>query len=180
MEHGQRRLRRRNCDVAGRFGHGGGLAGEGVADHRKLCGRGDQEGEEAVQFRLNAADRLLQGVAVVDAVPVDDQFTVALARAVVTDPALVLADEPTGALDSVSTFEVLSMFVDEKPQSGHEIVRATVKTLVKGPLTDFRWKKLLADGVIGGTAWKPAKIENLAGKLPAKAGTTNEEGRLCS
>jgi putative ABC transport system ATP-binding protein len=38
------------------------------------------------------------------------QQRVAVARAVVTNPALILADEPTGNLDSVSTDEVLSIF----------------------------------------------------------------------
>jgi len=38
------------------------------------------------------------------------QQRVAVARAVVTNPALILADEPTGNLDSVSTDEVLSVF----------------------------------------------------------------------
>jgi MoCo/4Fe-4S cofactor protein with predicted Tat translocation signal len=64
--------------------------------------------------------------------------------------------------DGRSAIEVLSMLIDEKPQDGHEIVRATVKSLVKGPLTEYRWKKLLAEGVIEGTAWKPVKIERLA------------------
>ena len=75
--------------------------------------------------------------------------------------------------DGRSAVELLSMLVDKEPQCGHEIVRATVKTLVKGPLTEFRWKKLLAEGVIDDTAWKPVKIEKLAGKIPAKAGTTS-------
>jgi molybdopterin-containing oxidoreductase family iron-sulfur binding subunit len=73
--------------------------------------------------------------------------------------------------DGRSSIEVVSMLVDDKPQTGHEIVRATAKTLVKGPLTEFRWKKLLADGVIDGTASKPVSIEKLAGKLPDKADT---------
>jgi putative ABC transport system ATP-binding protein len=38
------------------------------------------------------------------------QQRVAVARAVVTNPSLILADEPTGNLDSVSTDEILSIF----------------------------------------------------------------------
>jgi putative ABC transport system ATP-binding protein len=38
------------------------------------------------------------------------QQRVAVARAIVTNPALVLADEPTGNLDSHSTDEVLEIF----------------------------------------------------------------------
>jgi putative ABC transport system ATP-binding protein len=38
------------------------------------------------------------------------QQRVAVARAIVTDPALILADEPTGNLDSRSTAEVLEIF----------------------------------------------------------------------
>jgi putative ABC transport system ATP-binding protein len=39
------------------------------------------------------------------------QQRVAVARAIVTNPALILADEPTGNLDSASSVDVMSMFV---------------------------------------------------------------------
>jgi putative ABC transport system ATP-binding protein len=52
------------------------------------------------------------------------QQRVAVARALVTDPALILADEPTGNLDSHSTEDVLALFT-ELHDSGRTIVLIT-------------------------------------------------------
>ena len=52
------------------------------------------------------------------------QQRVAVARALVTSPALLLADEPTGNLDSVSTDDVLGVF-DRLSASGRTIVVIT-------------------------------------------------------
>ncbi|MBN8882604.1 MAG: ABC transporter ATP-binding protein [Salana multivorans] len=52
------------------------------------------------------------------------QQRVAVARALVGDPALILADEPTGNLDSVSTDDVLALF-DELHEQGRTVVLIT-------------------------------------------------------
>jgi putative ABC transport system ATP-binding protein len=52
------------------------------------------------------------------------QQRVAVARALVTDPALVLADEPTGNLDSVATADVLRLFAELHDQ-GRTVVLIT-------------------------------------------------------
>jgi putative ABC transport system ATP-binding protein len=52
------------------------------------------------------------------------QSRVALARALVNSPAMILADEPTGALDTTATADVLSVFADLN-NAGHTIVLIT-------------------------------------------------------
>lgn len=52
------------------------------------------------------------------------QQRVAIARAIINQPSLLLADEPTGALDSQTTKEVLQLF-DELHQQGITLVLVT-------------------------------------------------------
>jgi len=52
------------------------------------------------------------------------QQRVAIARAIINNPSLLLADEPTGALDSKTTEDVLDLF-DKLHQSGITIVLVT-------------------------------------------------------
>lgn len=73
--------------------------------------------------RVRARERQQRADAALAAVGLDDRMThlpselsggqqqrVAIARAIVTEPVLLLADEPTGALDSRSTEDVLGLF----------------------------------------------------------------------
>ncbi|MBS1838082.1 MAG: ABC transporter ATP-binding protein, partial [Actinobacteria bacterium] len=52
------------------------------------------------------------------------QQRVAIARAISTNPAIILADEPTGALDSVSTGQVLDIF-DRLHDEGRTVILIT-------------------------------------------------------
>jgi putative ABC transport system ATP-binding protein len=75
------------------------------------------------------------------------QQRVAVARALVTEPALLLADEPTGNLDSHSTGDVLDVF-DELNAAGRTIVLITHEPEVgdrAGRLIRLRDGRVVAD-----------------------------------
>jgi putative ABC transport system ATP-binding protein len=81
------------------------------------------------------------------------QQRVAVARALVTEPALLLADEPTGNLDSRSTADVLAIF-DELNATGRTIMLITHEPEVGG-----RAKRLikLFDGQISADVRQDAR-----------------------
>lgn len=75
---------------------------------------------------------------------------VAIARALVNDPAIILADEPTGNLDSKSTFEIIDIF-QKLNQNGATIVMVThepdVAEYTKRIVT-FRDGHIISDGIV--------------------------------
>ncbi len=71
-------------------------------------------------WRINLADR----AKFLPALSGGQRQRVAVARALANDPVLVLADEPTGNLDSAATLEVLRLFEDLH-QAGQTLVIVT-------------------------------------------------------
>jgi len=90
-----------------------------------------------VYRRVRRSERAARARAAAELVGLDDrlhhlpselsggqQQRAAIARAIVTDPAIVLADEPTGNLDTASTADVLDLF-DDLHRDGRTIVVIT-------------------------------------------------------
>jgi len=69
---------------------------------------------------------------------------VAIARALVNEPSILLADEPTGNLDSATSEEIMLLF-DELHQSGNTVVLVTHEP----DIADHAWRRvLLRDGKV--------------------------------
>jgi putative ABC transport system ATP-binding protein len=72
------------------------------------------------------------------------QQRVAIARALVTEPSIILADEPTGALDTHTGDDLLNLF-DDLNNGGMTIIVVTHETMVAERAHRTIW---LRDGLI--------------------------------
>jgi putative ABC transport system ATP-binding protein len=95
------------------------------------------------------------------------QQRVAIARALVTDPEVIFADEPTGALDTVTAREVLGLL-----RHAVDAMGATVVMVTHDPVAaSFADRVLfLADGALAGelTAPDPAAVADRMVALTAR------------
>ena len=86
------------------------------------------------------------------------QQRVAIARAIVNHPVVLLADEPTGALDSRTTQEVLDIF-NELNASGITVVMVTHEPEVARQTQRIVWFR---DGQVVHSNLTPAELNHLA------------------
>jgi putative ABC transport system ATP-binding protein len=80
------------------------------------------------------------------------QQRVAIARALINDPVLILADEPTGALDSRTSVEIMALFQDLN-REGITVVLVTHEADIAryaGRILSFRDGRLTRDEPVGG------------------------------
>lgn len=91
------------------------------------------------------------------------QQRVAIARALVNEPAILLADEPTGALDSKTGVEIMNLFQNLHEEHGQTVILVTHDAYVAK-----HTKRIIkiSDGRI---------VSDEVNKNPIKAGTPREE-----
>ena len=91
----------------------------------KLLGQGKEERTARVQSLLERVGVAHRAAALPSQMSGGEMQRVAIARAVVHGPALLLADEPTGNLDSASGSQVLGLLREVSDESGAAVLLVT-------------------------------------------------------
>jgi putative ABC transport system ATP-binding protein len=97
---------------------------------------------------------------------------VAIARALVNDPSILLADEPTGNLDSTTSEEIMALF-DELHQGGNTVVLVTHEP----DIAEHAWRKvMLKDGKV--VSDQSTARADRAAAIPGTAGTAGAPAQV--
>jgi putative ABC transport system ATP-binding protein len=138
--------------------------------------RPDPARRDAILQRVGLGDRLDHRPAELSG---GQQQRVAIARAVVTGPAAIFADEPTGALDSRSARQVLELLGDAVRQLGQTVVMVTHDPVAAAHADAVLF---LADGRIVGQLERPTaevvaeRMAHLSDAATATATTATDAG----
>jgi len=98
------------------------------------------------------------------------QQRVAIARSLVNNPRIILADEPTGALDSKTSIEIMAIFQRLNREQGITMVVVTHDRDVanySGRIIHFKDGRLQADETLAQPRDARQDLERLAAPLPA-------------
>ena len=91
----------------------------------ELIGRAGRQGRERVRRLLARVELAERRASYPDALSGGEQQRVAVVRALVHEPALILADEPTGNLDAETGSEVLELLTDMVRSVGATLIMVT-------------------------------------------------------
>jgi len=108
------------------------------------------------------------------------QQRVAIARALITDPSLILADEPTGNLDSTTSLEIIALFQHLNRERGITVIYVTHEPDIAehaGRIIQMRDGRIVADLRNETPRWAEDELKRvpttpvplLAGMTPAEA-----------
>lgn len=90
---------------------------------------------------------------------VGERQRVAIARALANDPAVILADEPTGNLDSRNSADILDLFARLHEERNLTLIVVTHNVDVArraARLVEMRDGRVLSDGAVSARSWPPA------------------------
>ena len=119
----------------------------------RVCGASEREIKTAVSSVLAQVGLTGKEDSFPNQLSGGEQQRVGLARALVTRPPIVIADEPTGNLDDETAKEIMKILYDVNNNGttvimvthNHEIIEESGKRVIK-----LRNGKIISDGVIGG------------------------------
>lgn len=127
------------------------MIGRGLPRRERVSKAGELLRACAIEHRASASPTTLSG---------GERQRVAIARALTNDPKLLLADEPTGALDSATGAQIVDLLLRLRDERGMTIVLVTNDDVVAGAAD--RTLRIRDGRVENGPAVTPAAAPRLA------------------